>query len=54
MKKARKVEPEPEELEEGSTEDEDVTMEEAVNAVRALKIANPGALAQILDEQDFD
>ena len=53
-KKARKVEPEPKEPEEGSTEDEDVTMEEAVNAVRALKIANPEALAQILDEQDFD
>ena len=38
----------------GSTEDEDVQMEEAVNVVRALKIADLVRLAQILDEQYFN
>ncbi|PCH34717.1 hypothetical protein WOLCODRAFT_155369 [Wolfiporia cocos MD-104 SS10] len=45
-----------EEAEEDTDDDSDgaTAIEEAVNAIRVLKVKNPSFLAQILDDQDFE
>ena len=58
-KKACKNEHEPEEteaarVEEIESDSEADEIEQAVNAVRALKFSNPAMLAKILDDQDFE